>query len=70
MSDPIMAKCPVCGKLVPITADVMASAGQLSDRRREQLTRALCGCWVTRLPDGEVACLVSALMTRDDCGDR
>jgi len=47
-------------------ADVGQTPAHCDDRRLDQVTRALCGCWVMRLPESHVIGLTCAIMAGDE----
>lgn len=63
-------RCPDCGALVPLPTDVLDASKYPDKRHLDQVTRALCGCWVARLPDGRALGLASAIMAGDEACDK
>ena len=59
-------RCPGCGATVVLAAEYGAAGLRPDDRRLDQLAQALCGCWVTKLPDRGLARLLRAIWTGDD----
>jgi hypothetical protein len=62
MDDPRMLKCPLCGRVVLVPTNVARLSKSLSEERYRQTVQALCGCWVSRLPQPKVMRLVGAIM--------
>jgi hypothetical protein len=65
MLSPTSWKCPSCGATVTLpsgprkTTDRNEMSG--SDRRLDQVARAVCGCWVRGLSDDELGRFVLEL---------
>ncbi|MCE5253252.1 MAG: hypothetical protein LLG45_03430, partial [Actinomycetia bacterium] len=66
MGSPALRRCPDCGAVVSMCADVGQTPAHCDDRRLDQVTRALCGCWVMRLPESHVIGLTCAIMAGDE----
>lgn len=62
MRNPKTWICPGCGRNVALPADCRAEGTRYDRRRLDQLAQALCGCWVSRLPNGGLARLLGAVM--------
>ena len=54
-------KCPGCGASVRLPEYCLAGGRPYSDERLGQVARAVCGCWITKLPEGDFHRLLGAM---------
>lgn len=59
-------KCPNCGTPVTLAALCGRNGAPADDRTLDRLAQALCGCWVSRLSEKDLARLLRAVIIGDE----
>ena len=66
MDSPHTLKCPNCGTVVELPAYCRAVDSGAPAGRLDQLARAVCGCWMSDLPEEATIRLVKTLAKGTD----